>query len=291
MTDNDPNLIVRLIPLNERTRNAWKDAHNASFYVPASVQKSEYREITPDDDLIESEHKVSDVEPEIRLSLNDFPKDVTEGFVFGKDKQSCDIYCGEWSKAFNISRQAFSITINKEGQVALKYFPHKSKISVQYGDQEPGSRTASKWILFPDCEEGIVIKVAKQLEFRAIVPNDGRFDEDYRKACVEYVTNVESAVTSIPILTLHSATLTMDASQMPTSKTKPFYYRRPAKELGSSSRGKVYLVYDASTGEEFAGKEFHRGQVEYNESHILTSQRHVSSITPSHTLIHIYLDV
>ncbi len=83
---------------------------------------------------------------------------------------SCDIYCGRKSKAFNISARAFSITIDKRGQVLLKNLNPKSWISVQYGDQEPDVRTLSTWIIFPFCEKGVTIKVAEQLKFRAIVP-------------------------------------------------------------------------------------------------------------------------
>lgn len=293
MEHYDPSLIARLIPLNERTSQAWKDPHNAPFYKPASFQGFEHREgssrdTTPFEDEIDAKDKVSDSESEIRLTLNDLPKDITEGFMFGKNKHFCDIYCGEWSKAFNISGRAFSITIDKKGQVVLKYLTPKSEISVQYGDQQPGVRTLSTWILFPDCEKGIVVEVADQLRFRVIVPYHNFFGGDYRQACLEYVTNVESAVASIPILTTNSQPVTMDPSRMPTPNTKPFYYRE--RVLGRGSSGTVYLVRDVSTGEEYAGKEFHCGQIDYDEGLVLASQKHVSNIILCHTLVRTHLD-
>ena len=175
MADNDSNLIVRLVPLNEKTRRAWKNPHNALFYVPASHQASEHRQSpsgkTPlPDNNVDQKDKASYPESQIELMINDLPKDVTKGFVFGSRKDSCDIYCGRKSKTFNISAQAFSITIDKKGQVILKNLNPKSWISVQYGDQETGIRTSFTWILFSTCQEGIVVEVAEQLKFRAIVP-------------------------------------------------------------------------------------------------------------------------
>lgn len=283
MADCDPSLIVRLVPLNERTRNAWKDPHNAPFYVPASFQgfqrrEGSSRETTPYEADIATQNKVSDEESEIRLTLNDIPKDVTQGFMFGRSKSSCDVYCGERSDAYNISGQAFSITINKKGQVILKYLTPKSNISVQYGDQEPGVRTTFTWILFPECKKGIVIKVAEELVFGVIMPLHGDFAEEYRKGCYEYVANVESAVASIPVLGVESQSLTTDPSRIPTPNTKPFYYRCVEEELGRGSFGKVYLVRDVTTGKKYAGKEFHCDQVDQNEGHILAQQNHVSKI-------------
>ncbi|CAD6563772.1 MAG: hypothetical protein ASARMPREDX12_000056 [Alectoria sarmentosa] len=253
MADYDPNLIVRLVPLNERTRNAWKNPHNAPFYVPGSYQGSEDREdssrgTTPFYDELDSRDKVSDSEAEIRLKLDSIPKDVTQGFVFGNNKKACDIYCGERSKGFNISGMTFSITINKRGQVVLKYLTPKSRISVQYGDQDPGVRTSSTWILFEECRKGIIIEVAEKLRFQAILPDHSSFGPDYRDACYDYVTDVESAVASIPTLTMDSQPPTTDLSSMPTPNSKPFYYRYVESELGRGSSGKVYLVHEVNSG-------------------------------------------
>lgn len=278
MADNDSNLIVRLVPLNEKTRRVWKNPHNASFYVPASHQASEHRQSssgkTPlPDNNVGQKNKASYPESHIELMINDFPKDVTKGFVFGSNKDSCDIYCGRKSNAFNISARAFSITIDKRGQVLLKNLNPKSWISVQYGDQEPGVRTSFTWILFSACEEGIIVEVAERLKFRAIVPRNAMFSEAYREACYEYVTNVESAVAAIPIPTSVNQPVTASPSQMPGAKTGPFYYRE--KEIGSGFFGKVYLVRDVSTGKEYAGKEYDSDYV-YDEGHILACQNHVS---------------
>lgn len=282
MANDDSNLIVRLVALNEKTRNAWKDPHNASFYVPVSLIASEHREGSRPDTGID-EIESPDSEPEIRLTLNDFPKDLSEGFMFGQDKDSCDI-C---SDAFNVSRQVFSITINKKCQVVLKHLTPKTRISVQYGDQEPGVRRLSTWILFPECKKGIIIKVAQQLKFLIIVPDHGTLTEKYRQGCLDYLTNVESAVAILPS---HHPPAT-NPIQMPTRNTKPFYYRCVEKELGSSKSGKVYLVYDASTGEEFAGKELKCGKFDHDLGRIWISQNHVSIVSLFHALVRVQLYV
>lgn len=296
MADSDANLIVRLTPLNERTRSAWKDPHNTAFYVHPSFQGSERREAssrqaTPFSDDIDAQDELADSESEIRLTLDKYPKELTQGYVFGKDKRFCDIYCGEWSNAFNISGRTFSIAVNKKGQVVLKYLTPKSIISVQYGNQEPGVRAKSTWILFRGCKDDILVKAAKNLEFRVIVPEHYTFGEDYKNACCEYVTNVESAVAAMPNLTMDSQPVTADPSRILTPNTKRFYYRCKEQELGRGTYGKVYLVYDASTGEEYAGKEFHSDQVNYGEGHILAQQDHVSNIILFHTLLRVHLHI
>ena len=296
MANSDPNLIVSLTPLNERTRTAWRDLHNTPFYVRPSFQGFERheapsRDATPFSNDIDPQEKKPDSESEITLTLNKYPKELTQGFMFGKDKRFCDVYCGEWSKAFNISRRTFSITVNKKGEAVLKYLTPKSTISVQYGNQEPGVRTVSTWILFPGCKNGIIIKAAELLEFRILVPNHRNFGQDFKRACCEYVTNVESAVAAMPNLTMDNQPVTAEPSRMLTPNTRPFYYRCVEQELGRGSYGKVYIVYEASTGEEYAGKEFHSDQVNYNEGDILAKQDHVSNVILSHTLIWVYLDI
>lgn len=282
MAEDDPNLIVRLVPLDKKTRTAWKDSHNAPFHAPASFQSSENREgssrvTSPDRKDAVSEDNKSYLEPDIRLRLDEFPKDVTKGFVFGGDRKICDIYCNGSLEAFNISGQAFSITINKKGHVVLKYLDTESKISVQYGDQKPGVRSLSTWILFPECQMDIIIKVGSHLHFRAIVPRHHIFPMEYSEACYDYVTDVESAVEALPFLTTNDQPVIPNSSQMLGTNTEPFYYRCKEKELGSCFFGKVYLVYDVSTGKEYVGKEIQSSQVDYDEGHILASQNHVSN--------------
>ena len=282
--ENDKSvLLVRLIPLNERTRDAWRDPHNAQYFLPSSYQGSEpgersIRETTPCGDDVENEASKGDSEPELRLKLEDLPKDVAEGFVFGRTKPVCDIYCGALSRGFNISGRAFSIAINKECQMVLKYLTDKSEISVQYGHQDPGVRRVFTWILFNGCKNDIIVKVAEQLQFCVIVPELKTHTVQYREACREYATNVESAVAAIPVLCLDSQPVTHDPSHLHTANARPFYYRSVGEELGSGSSGRVYVVYDASTGEKYAGKEFHGGQVDHYECQTLAKQNHVSDL-------------
>ncbi len=93
--------------------------------------------------------------------------------VFGHKYQADLLRYLLWQKVEGFQHQRFwalSITVNKKGLVVLKYWGIKSKISVQYDDQESGLRILCTWILFPFCEKGVTIKVAEQLKFRAIVP-------------------------------------------------------------------------------------------------------------------------
>lgn len=262
---DDPDLVARLIALNERTRKAWAHPHNRKHYVPASFQGfrehgSASRQSTPSDEDMNKNVRREDTEPELRLYLYNRPKDITKGWVFGSDKDACDIYCGEFDKYnnYNIGRQTFSITLNTQRQVILKHLRDTNRTQVQYNSQDGGAREEFVWTMLPYCPKIYVIS-AKQLRFQVEVLQREAQTDSCLASRSRFLMDVWPPTPKIE------------------SPVQPFYYVRKDRPLGSGAFGKVYIVVDVSTGIEYAGKTFH-GEVYPSEVMILANQNHVSRI-------------
>ena len=284
MDKSDFNIVARLVALNERTRKAWAHPHNASYYVPASFQgfpvhEGRSREPTPcDEDMKRCDH-VEDSEPELRLCFNNRPKDISKGWVFGSDQTACDIYCGQHDKKkmYNIGKQTLSITISKQGYVVLQHLREINRTQVQYGSQKAGDRDEFVWIMFPSCRN-ITVTSANQLKFQVIVANYSVQSESYREMRAQFLQEVENSTPSTPPPAMDSKVTTVNTSTVSTPTTQPFYYRCDDRILGMGSFGIVYIVVDASTGVEHAGKVFF-GDFDPSEADILAKQKHVSHMT------------
>ena len=277
-------IVVRLVPLNTRTRTAWTHRHNKLNYVGASFQGFPERErasrgVTPlDTDKGMSSH-AKDSEPEIRLSFSRPPKNISKGWVFGSDQNVCDVYCGEPEMVpfYNIGRQTFSITINKLGYVILKHLRDTNWTQVKYGMQKAGERQEFVWFMFPIDEE-IIVTTANLLKFSVIVTKPRNQTALYKTLWTKFIKDIEDSMPSIPPLSVDSGTTTADTSLLSKRKPRPFYYIRIDRLLGAGSFGLVFHVVDVSTGIEYAGKRFYGG---YNSSEprILALQDHVSHTT------------
>lgn len=281
-------LVAKLVALNERTRQAWAHPHNRSYYRPASfqgfsVRDGKSREPTPSEADMSTYNHMPDTEPEIHLYLDDRPKYRSKGWVFGSDRNACDIYCGEADKSgkYNIGRQTFSITINKQSNVVLNHLRNTNRTQVQYDDQQAGDRRDFVWIMLPYCEK-IYVTTANELKFRVLVVDPSKLRESRRISRSIYLSwflgDVEDTMPSNPLRSIESGSTASDSSLCYTPKPRPFYYVRKDRLLGKGSFGKVYIVVDVSSGVEYAGKPF-IGDVDQREADILAKQNHVSTVT------------
>lgn len=278
MDECDVNLVARLVALNERTRKAWAHPHNKPFYVAASFQDFPVRDgpsrgATPFEEDGDGGNYVKDTEPELRISFNSRPKNINKGWVFGRDKTSCDVYCGERDDdhGYNIGRQTFSITLSNQRRVILQHTNSANRTMVQYDDQKAGDRRKFVWIMFPTCKN-ITITSANHLMFQVKVAKPGAQTDLYLSHRSRFLRDVKHSMPSMPSL---SEATTAGTTIVNTPDTKPFYYVRKDQVLGSGSFGQVYVVMDASTGVVYAGKTFF-GDFHLREAEILAKQSHVS---------------
>lgn len=242
------------------------------------------RESTPFQDDDDRDNHAKEHEPELRIPWNLRPKNISEGWMFGRDQSACDIYCGECDSVYdyNIGRKTFSFTVSKQSNVILRHSNSQNKTEVRYGSQKAGKRREFTWIMFPDCAE-IVVTSANQLQFKVIVAKPDAQTKLYKQLRAQYLKDAEESTPSITSLGADSGKMTADVSLVSRPKMRPFYYRREGKELGRGTFGKVEVVVDASTGIEYAGKTFF-GDIDQREVDILAKQKHVSQFIYSITV-------
>ena len=283
MDEHDPKIMARLVALNARTRTAWAHPHNKPFYVPTPIRGfPEYdgnrHESTP---VLENSDNDSDDEgngPELRIPFDFRPKDISKGWMFGSDRSVCDVYCGEDGRycESSISKQTFSITMSKQGNVILKHIKDTNETKVQYEKQKAGRRRKFVWTMLPDWGT-IIVTSTSYLKFEVIVAKPIDQTESYKAFRTDFLADVEKSLLLIPSLSVDSETTTADTSLVSTSNPKPFYYRCVGKRLGCGSFGRVFVVVDVSTTIEYAGKTFF-DNFGHNEGDILAKQNHVSRI-------------
>lgn len=192
---DSPLLICKLVARSLRTNRLWQRPENSSHYNPPSYMGSPEhnrsgRESSLSDDDSETD---PDQEPELHLTFDKKPKDVSQGFVFGSNPKLCDIYCGEPDDSYRIRNRTFSITINDDGQVVLEHMTHKTVTSVQYNGQNPGTRREFTWILFPGSSP-LVVTAAKKLRFEVILPDHGELEPAYRTNVEVYLKRRRDAI-------------------------------------------------------------------------------------------------
>ena len=278
--------MARLVALNPRTRAAWDHPHNKRFYVPSRIHgRAEYDEnrhrSTPVHENSDSDSDDEASEPELRISFDIRPKDISKGWMFGSDRSVCDVYCGEDIGYFGYSNstireQTFWITMSKQGNVILTHNQDTGETQVQYENQKALRRGKFVWTMLPDCSS-IIVKSSNLLEFRVLVAMPSRQTESYKAFRTGFLADIEKSLPSVPFLSVDNERMAADTSLTPTSEPKPFYYRREKEMLGCGSFGAVFVVVDVSTAIEYAGKTFFR-EFAHNEVEILEKQNHVSRV-------------
>lgn len=191
--------------------------------------------------------------------------------MFGSDRATCDIWCGEYDEIYNIGRQTFSITLNEQMEVILKHHKNTNRTVVQYGTQRPKPRGEMVWIMLTRSDR-ITVTSANMLEFEVILQKPGPQTELCRSLRAQFLKDVECSMPSMPLLALDSGPSTANTSVVSTPNTRPFYYRCKDQVLGRGSFGEVTVVIDVSTGKEYAGKTFF-GTFDRREVDILARQK------------------
>ena len=278
-----PKIMARLVALNARTRTAWAHPHNKRFYVPTRVRcRPEYdenrHESIPVHENSDIDSHVGANEPELRICFDIRPKDISKGWIFGSDRNVCDIYCGEDDGycSSTVSEQTFLITMSKQGNVVLKQLQDADETQVQYDSQKVGRRGKSVWTMLPECDS-IIVNFTNLLKFRVLVATPSHQTESYKAFRTDFLADVEQSLPSMPLSSIGKETTAADTGLISTSDSHPFYYRRERDELGCGSFGKVFVVVDVTTTIEYAGKIWLRDSG-YNEVEILSKQNHVSRI-------------
>ncbi|KAK5188601.1 Protein kinase protein rad53, partial [Exophiala xenobiotica] len=145
------------------------------------------------------------------------------------------------------------------------------------GQAKDDRRNHFKWIFFPEYQT-IRVKIAlrrgRELAFNVHLP------QHYKTYSTEYEDNVKRFMANAPPphevdyhnLTLRSQGTSFAPSESLSPTRRPVYLKR--EELGKGAFGRVRKVLDATTGYEYAGKEFFHKKGWEKEVEIMKCLRH-----------------
>ena len=268
MDRNDPTLIITLVAVNAAAERAWNREENR--------ERCELACTFDDGDLSIPSREPTPAGPEqdaskIHLTFNKKPKNLEKGFLFGSDPKTCDVLLGTWAAGF--TRQHFQIKFNERGDVILTDVS-RGVTCVSYDGEDPPRRNQFTWILFSECKKiEVTLNKAKiedksrggnELVFKVEWPNNREFcPAQYEVRLHAYLEECRKATPSL-------SPLGMDPRKQPIYLTK--------EELGRGAFGTVHRVVDVSTGCEYAGKTFLRGEWR-SEVGLLRTISHVSATT------------
>ena len=198
----------------------------------------------------------------------------SKGFTFGSDERSCDVVIGK--KRNGISGCHFCITIDAEGRVILKDISTRGT-RIKYDGQGDFLRTKFQWIIFPEYKKIIIItgESITKTRFEIQVTEHNPYDLK-RRALLDLYLRKSRTTLPLDLMQIQSPETTAQPSIEDSSRSGHIYIKEDL--LGMGAFGKVYSVKDVSTGNRYAGKEFHTFLHDWKqEIKILEKLSHVSS--------------
>ncbi|KAL8972517.1 MAG: hypothetical protein Q9197_002742 [Variospora fuerteventurae] len=242
MDDGYSNVLLTLEAASQAARKAWNLPQN-SHRCPTPPSNDEDHEISSR----EATPAVYYAEPELQLTFDDVPKNSQAGFVFGSDRQKCDVWLGERKRGF--SAQLFSISPTDPRGVVFKDL-WEGETTVVYKGETPLPRRHFTWILFREWPD-IEISMTKQgfnFAFKVRWPDhpNGDVEKAEYERRLEFYRQQHQNPTPAP--TLPSLTGQASYGQPPIFLLD--------EELGRGGSGTVYKAINVSTGLLYAAKEF-----------------------------------
>jgi serine/threonine protein kinase len=274
----DLNTILTLTPKDEfgLTADAFRLPHNISRYLKPSAFMDDglSRETTPFD-AGNNEPAVNDLEYFHRIRLSFDQETRVKGRVtFGSDPNRCDVLLASRRGQHYTSGLHFYVTFDDQQRPVIKDVSTNG-LRVSYdGQAKYERRDHFQWIIFPKFETITVVLRKQGLAFDIHLP------KHYKTHPRKYKDNVKSFMTDAPQehlvvfnnLALRSQDTSLAPSEILSPSKRPIYLEYT--KLGHGAYGQVYKVVDASTGFEYAGKEFF-SMKGWKEIEIMRRLRHV----------------
>lgn len=244
-------VFARLYPADS-TGLAHEAITSSQYFVPAQTRRMPRREerattSPPDFDPL---HYL----PSCELSFA--PPRTSSGILIGTDKR-CDIVV----RAKGVSRHHLALTFRKSLDNVYRLVCRDTSSNgteVRYDSHGHGMRKNFEWILddMPDFAPSriIIALVPVTLEFLIVpcIPFRDRTSTEYVAAVQNFLQGTNDYVALLSEAALASGSETQVASQVQTPSSKSIFIKM--KKLGSGSFGEVSLVWDVSTGRQYACK-------------------------------------
>lgn len=265
----DPNVFAILIPVDQYNLagSAFSLPHNANRYHKPTASLMQQPTISSRDPTPEGDDRVAPGSlasqythvPQIILTFDNGPKDITTGWVFGTNQASCDVLLG-YRGAKKISGRQFTISITSDQRIVLRD-TSKYGTAVGYdGKAKDQSRINYTWTLAlaPGTHQHwteviVYVPDRKGPAFIIDFPNHRVGEEKYLDNLDDYLAKRHLAVPTVGAMGLDSATTTAPPTDVPTPKKQSAVYFE-CDWIGEGSCGEVYKVTNTNDGQIYAAK-------------------------------------
>ncbi|KAI4288913.1 MAG: hypothetical protein L6R35_001824 [Caloplaca aegaea] len=258
--------------------DAFRLLHNHSRYLKPSPLRGDdgsSREATPFNPSPEEDPLIN-LEEFHRIQLKFDQESKVKGRIsFGSDPDRCDVLLTPKKGHYGTSGLHFYITFDDQQRPVVKDVSTNG-LFVSYGSQakdEP--RNNFQWIIFPNFKEITVrlgTKKGPSFDMRLPTHYQTHLDEYKNKAKRFMAGAPRDPLQAFNDLALRSADTSLALSEALSSTRRPVYLK--FKELGKGSYGRVYMAVNASTGFEYAVKEFFHGKGRNEVIEIMRGLRH-----------------
>ena len=280
---SDLNIFLTLTP-NDKwglAVDAFRLPHNDSRYVnpTSSMVDGPSRETTPGE-FPDDEIPVNELDFFHRLQLRfDHETKVKGRVIIGSDPERCDVLLAPNVRQYGISGSHCFITFDDQQRPVIRDMSKKG-LTVSYdGQAKDERRNHFHWIFFP---EYTAITVKLPLRNKQELAFDIHIPRHYKTHRMEYKTKVKRFMAGAPHeyevafenLALRSLGTSIAPSESLSPTKRPVYLKR--REVGRGTFGLVWKVFNASTGLEYAGKEFFHNKGWEKEIEIMKRLYHVS---------------
>lgn len=181
----------------------------------------------------------------IALYLNQKPKDITRGFVFGSDPISCDVLVAS-TKDTGISAKHFSIHIDWDSRDPMITCLSGNPISIRtIGAETSRTLLKNKWQrLKPGSTTNV--RVTQSLGVKLFSPNRRNQQAAYNRNLQDYILDFKNAVPELADISLRDTEVTpLIIHRCPGLKGKE-YYTTGRIETGDQDYDSKVLLYNAS---------------------------------------------
>lgn len=244
------------------------DQHNANFISDDQNYAPDVLAPTPANDEDPEGTPAPTCSHYLRITTDHVPKDPRCGFVFGSDRDVCDILL-DARRRNGVSKKQFAIVIRWDNAVLLLKNHSRNGTMVSSGSESPGIIKTQRAILDEMTATG-------SFHLQIKVPDHEQHQAAFTANWKRYRARIESSVpslTNLDILTGPSLTQALDFPDIPQ-------YRL---QLGNGHSGTVYSAVDRVTGSLFAVKVYKddhsdrksRAKI-FREALVLQSLSHVS---------------
>ena len=260
MADSDcSNTIFILKPVGADAAASLQSAHNSKrlkwFHFEDGInsitkcENSRRRECTP--------YFSRPSELELHLQFDPGPKDATQGFIFGTEKERCDVQLLEnpdASECYCISRQHFRIDFNwNSGFLRLNNMSPTNGTRIS----APSVKNGSQILVYRDMHmlhpaEQTKVHIGSLL-FEICFPARGQYQSQYDRNWDVYRRTHQGDLPKMDRVTFESQPEITVFGQHRQGRRNAYYLRN---EIGRGDSGMVCQTSDTRTGEVYAAKKF-----------------------------------